>query len=302
MNSVLSIDNLSKSYGQVKAVQNLSFSVEKGSVFGILGPNGSGKTTTLGMLLGVLQPDAGNFSWFGKAPAAESLKKIGAILETPNFFPYLSGIQNLRIVADIKEVPYSRIDPVLEQVNLSNRGKDNFKNYSLGMKQRLALGAALLNQPEVLVLDEPTNGLDPQGIAEVRQLITQIAQDGTTILLASHLLDEVEKVCTDVAILKSGQLLFSGPVSEILTGSGSEYVELNAPDIAKLKAALQQHPEIENLINRAPGLVATFTRPITGVELNDYLHQQGVTLGHLAVRQKSLETQFLELTSKNKAQ
>ncbi|MCB9231669.1 MAG: ABC transporter ATP-binding protein [Bacteroidia bacterium] len=299
MNPVLTLSNLSKNFGNLKAVNSVTFSVEKGSVFGILGPNGSGKTTTLGMLLGVLQPSGGNFSWFGEAPSAASLKRIGAILETPNFYPYLSGKANLKLVAAIKECGEDRIEEVLRQVNLLDRAKDKFRTYSLGMKQRLALAAALLNEPEVLVLDEPTNGLDPQGIAEVREVIGQIADSGTTILLASHLLDEVEKVCREVAILKKGELLYCGPVEGVSNDLSAQYVELSADDLKALEQVLSKHPQIMRITPRDKGLIATFTETIHGGDLNGYLFQQGIVLNHLAVRQKSLEAQFLELTNKN---
>ena len=201
MPAVLTIDHLHKRYGKIQAVNDLSLEIEEGSVFGILGPNGSGKTTTLGMLLSVIRPDFGSFSWFGRSAAsprdaAVSRKRIGAILETPIFYPYLSAVENLKIVAQIKGCQYERIDEVLRTVDLLERKDDTFKHYSLGMKQRLAIASALLVDPQVMILDEPTNGLDPQGIAEIRSLIVQIAGQGKTIILASHLLDEVQKVCT----------------------------------------------------------------------------------------------------------
>lgn len=297
METVLSIQALSKNYGKVEALKEVSFEIGKGSVFGLLGPNGSGKTTTLGILLGVIRSNAGSFSWFNGTSQKENLKRIGAILETPNFYPYLSGEKNLKIVADIKEVPYSRIEEVLELVKLRERKKSAFKTYSLGMKQRLAIGAAMLNNPEVLVLDEPTNGLDPQGIAEVRTLIQAIAKEGTTIILASHLLDEVQKVCDHVAVLNQGKLLFSGKVSEVLEmGDQADYVELEAPDMKQLYEVMQKFPGVKSLKKNASGHMVVFFESKPDVSsLNQFLIGEGITLSHLAVKQQSLEKQFLAL-------
>ncbi|NNE29709.1 MAG: ATP-binding cassette domain-containing protein, partial [Saprospiraceae bacterium] len=215
--SILQTQGLTKKYKKITALDGLSFSIDKGQVFGLLGPNGSGKTTTLGMLLDVLQPTSGSYSWFGQKPSADARKKIGAILEVPSFFPYLSAVQNLRIVEKIKGHPDTDIDGVLRLVGLFERKDDKFKTYSLGMKQRLAIASALLANPPVLILDEPTNGLDPQGIVEIRQLIKDIASSGKTIILASHLLDEVQKVCTDFMVLQKGKKIFQGNVKEALS-------------------------------------------------------------------------------------
>ena len=242
MESVLSIQHLNKHYGRLHAVNDLNLEVPRGSVFGILGPNGSGKTTTLGMLLDVLSVDSGAFYWFGKPSNKAVRKRIGAILETPNFYPYLNAVRNLKIVADIKGAPYDQIGEVLKRVGLYERRNDSFKTYSLGMKQRLAIAGALLNNPEVLVLDEPTNGLDPQGIAEIRELIVRISQEGVTILLASHLLDEVEKVCTDVAVLKKGQLLFLGKVDQVLGDRDTTLFEVASEDLDGAEGRLQLAP------------------------------------------------------------
>ena len=232
MEQILTIDNLNKKYGTVQAVKNLSLQIEKGSVFGILGPNGSGKTTTLGIALGVIKPTSGSFEWFGKPLNKAALLRIGAILEQPNIYPYLSAVNNLKIVADIKKTNYDRIDEVLRLVDLYDRRNDKYRNFSLGMKQRLAIASALINDREVLVLDEPTHGLDPKGIAYLSAIINKIAQQGTTIILASHLLDEVEKVCTHVAVLKKGETLLTGPVTDVLAANAT--VELSAEDENKL--------------------------------------------------------------------
>jgi ABC-type multidrug transport system ATPase subunit len=226
LETVLSIQDLTKNFGRITAVSQLNLEVKRGQVFGMLGPNGSGKTTTLGMLMGVVNPTAGIFSWFGEPPTNKVRKKIGAVLEHPIFYPYLSGQKNLELMAMIKEAPIENISKVLDIVELTPRRNDKYKTYSLGMKQRLAIASALLNDPIVLILDEPTNGLDPMGIAEIREIIKRIAADGKTIILASHLLDEVQRVCTHFAVLKRGNLMHIGPVDDV--GKGEELVEVIA--------------------------------------------------------------------------
>lgn len=297
--TVLEINNLSKQYGKTLAIDTLSFQVPKGSVFGILGPNGSGKTTTLGIVLNVLNATSGSFQWFSNSEApSQSLKKVGAILETPNFYPYMSGAGNLRIVADIKNCNPERIPEMLALVNLQGRGKDKFKTYSLGMKQRLAIASALLNDPEVLVLDEPTNGLDPQGIAEIRELILNISQQGKTIIIASHLLDEIEKVCTDVVVLKKGNLLFQGKVDALSVGNEEILIEVASNDLKKLAEILQTYPSIlEVKSNDTKTLLIKAQSSLTTQELNEFLFSQGIIVSHLVLKPKSLETQFLELTA-----
>lgn len=226
METVLELNNLTKVFGKITAVDSLSFSVNKGDIYGILGPNGSGKSTTLGMVLNVVNPTSGSWKWFGEEPQQEHLKRIGAIIERPNFYPYLTATQNLKIVAKIKNANPNNIEHKLRTVGLYDRKDSVFSTYSLGMKQRLAIAAALLNDPEILILDEPTNGLDPQGIRDIRDIIRQIAIGGTTILLASHLLDEVEKVCSHVVVIKNGKKLYSGKVDEMTASYG--YIEVNA--------------------------------------------------------------------------
>ncbi|WP_205703396.1 ABC transporter ATP-binding protein [Hymenobacter radiodurans] len=235
---ILEIENLSKSYGSTQALKGLNLTVEAGSVYGLLGPNGSGKTTTLGIALGVLQPSGGSVRWFGGQISSASKRRVGALLETPNFFPYLSARQNLQIAAEVKGADPSTIAEALEITGLAARQHDAFRGYSLGMKQRLALASTLLGRPEVLVLDEPTNGLDPQGIAEVRALVLRLAAEGKTIILASHLLDEIEKVCTHVAVLQRGELRAAGPVSDILAVADRVVLRLapNAAPAALLEA------------------------------------------------------------------
>ncbi|MEZ5007895.1 MAG: ABC transporter ATP-binding protein [Chitinophagales bacterium] len=295
MSSVLTIRNLSKRYGHIQAVNDVSFEVERESVFGILGPNGSGKTTTLGIVLDVIKSDVGSYSWFDSERHTNDIKRrVGAILETPNFYPYLSGHKNLKIVADIKGVPYSKITTVLDKVSLLGRKDSRFKEYSLGMKQRLAIASALLSDPEVLVLDEPTNGLDPEGIRQIRDLIKQIASEGKTIILASHLLDEVEKVCTHVGILKSGNLLKYGNVNEIL--SEEVLLEVATDNLAALKAAIAEYPSL-SLIDEVNGKlsVKSLDPALNATTLNKSLLEKGIVLNHLVSKKSSLEDQFLKI-------
>lgn len=297
LSTVLETKGLSKNYGKLRAVDHLSLTVEEGSIFGILGPNGSGKTTTLGMVLGVLNPTEGDFSWFGQKADAEVRKQIGAVHETPNFYPYLSGENNLRIVCKIKGVPYSRVDEVLKMTGLLERKRSKFKTYSLGMKQRLAIAATLLADTRALVLDEPTNGLDPQGIAEIRELIIQIAHSGKTIILASHLLDEVEKVCTHVAVLKKGKLLASGPVGNVL--ADEDRLEVAAADMPKLEAALQSYQGVSNIEKVPRGFLVAFDGATDAAQLNRYLAGQGIYVSLLNTKKKTLESQFMELIGKD---
>lgn len=295
MDTVLATKNLNKRYGRVQAVNNLNLEVPRGSVFGILGPNGSGKTTTLGMSLSVIHPTSGQCFWFGEEVSPKMLKKIGAILEGPLFYPYLSGVNNLKVVAKIKDVPFNRIPAILDTVGLSERGDSAFKTYSLGMKQRLAIGAALLNNPEVLILDEPTNGLDPQGIREIRMLIRQIAEGGTTILLASHLLDEVEKVCDHVAVLKKGNLIFNDRVDRM--GGQVPTLVLAAGEMQLLENVLATWTEVQKISLDEGQLMVEFKEDPDPASINQRLQEAGVVLSHLALRKSRLEDQFLELVS-----
>ena len=292
-NKVLEIRNLSKSYGRLRALDTLSLTVEKGSVFGILGPNGSGKTTTLGILLDIIKPDSGEYFWFGNKPDAAIRKRIGALLEQPLFYPYLSAVDNLKIVADIRGSAYDQIDEVLEMVGLSDRKRYDYRSFSLGMKQRLAIAAALLGNPEVLILDEPTNGLDPKGIADIRNLILKVAQQGFTIILASHLLDEVEKVCSHVLVLEKGKKRYAGPVREAL--GNAQIMEVAAKETETLKQALKQIREVTSVTPQNGRLVLEVEEALSPEELNRLLAGRHIFLSHLSVRSKSLENYFLEL-------
>jgi len=293
--TILEINKLSKKYKDVLALDRLSLKVEKGTVFGLLGPNGSGKTTTLGILLGVLRQSSGSYSWFENGDATGNRLRIGALLETPNFYPYLTAIQNLKIVAKIKKIdnPIDRIESVLKIVNLYDRRNSNFKTYSLGMKQRLAIAGALLNDPEVLVLDEPTNGLDPQGIAEIRELIIKIAKEGKTIIIASHILDEIEKVCTHVAILKFGDLIRQGTIKEII--GGENFVIIAANDMTLIKTVIDENAQMEVSKSADTEITIKVTKEMTTEMINQYFFDKGVVLSKLKSHSESLEKQFLEI-------
>ncbi|MBS1578673.1 MAG: ATP-binding cassette domain-containing protein [Bacteroidetes bacterium] len=296
MQQILSVNNLSKQYGKIHALNNVSFNVPKGCVYGILGPNGSGKTTTLGIILDILKANTGNFLWFEDNPQNYKTK-IGSLLETPNFYHYLSAVNNLKITQAISNRGNENdIDEVLEIVNLSQRKNSKFSTYSLGMKQRLAIAAALLGSPDVLVLDEPTNGLDPVGIAEIRELIKKLAQQGKTIIMASHLLDEVEKVCTHVAILKKGNLLVNGNVNEVL--ANEDIVEVNASDKQTLIQILNNMSGYTKLVEEKNAIQLFYPQGTAQLDtINEYCFNNGVTLNMLTQKKKSLEAKFFELTN-----
>lgn len=289
----LTIRNLSKSYGSLLALDGLSLTVDAGQVFGLLGPNGSGKTTLLAILLDVLRPSAGSFTWFEGKEGEHVRKRIGALLETPNFYPYLDADQNLAIVAAIKRAS-TPLDDLLELVQLKERRRSPYRTYSLGMKQRLALAACLVGDPDVLILDEPTNGLDPEGMVEVRHIIQEIAARGKTIMIASHMLDEVEKICSDVAIIKKGRLLAVGAVGSIL--SDQPTVEVGAADIEKLREALSGSRLIRKIIRDGSHLILELEPGGNPGELNRLAFEHGVVLDHLVVKRQSLEVEFLEIT------
>ncbi len=299
METILSINNLNKKYNKyVHAVNNVSLEIKKGNVYGILGPNGSGKSTTLGIVLNVVNKTSGNYSWFGgKLDNHEALKKVGAIIERPNFYPYMTAKQNLELVCKIKNMDYSKVQEKLTLVGLVDRENSKFNTFSLGMKQRLAIASALLNDPEILILDEPTNGLDPQGIHQIRDIIRLIASQGTTILLASHLLDEVEKVCSHVLVLQKGKILYSGTVDGMSSNEG--YFELQSENKDTLISVIQAHPAIEKVVIDEGKVLVYLKSPLEASDLNKYLFENNIYLNHLVKRKSSLEDQFLELT-KNK--
>ena len=296
MENILTINNLTKKFGPITAVKDLSFSIQKGNVYGILGPNGSGKSTTLGIVLNVVNKTSGDFTWFdGNTSTHEALKKVGAIIERPNFYPYMTALQNLKLVCKIKGVPYDKVEEKLDIVGLLDRKDSKFSTFSLGMKQRLAIASALLNDPEILILDEPTNGLDPQGIHQIREIIRKIASLGTTILLASHLLDEVEKVCSHVVIIRKGVKLYSGPVDEMNASHG--FYELKSNENERLRSWLQSQNTFGTIKEDGDKLIAFLNEELDASELNRKTFDEGIILTHLVKRKESLEEQFLQLTN-----
>jgi ABC-2 type transport system ATP-binding protein len=296
LETILTITNLNKVYNKyVHAVKNLSLEIHKGNVYGILGPNGSGKSTTLGIVLNVVNKTSGDYSWFGgKMQTHEALKKVGAIIERPNFYPYMTAKENLELVCKIKGINYAKVQEKLQVVGLEERQDSKFSTFSLGMKQRLAIASALLNDPEILILDEPTNGLDPQGIHQIRDIIKHIASQGTTILLASHLLDEVEKVCTHVLVLRKGEMLYSGSVDGITSNEG--FFELKSDNHQNLKSILTNHQAVEKVVEEDGKVLVYLKKSLEPQDLNKYLFENNITLQHLIKRKHSLEEQFLELT------
>jgi ABC-2 type transport system ATP-binding protein len=297
METILSIEGISKSYKKIKALKNLTLTIPKGSVFGILGPNGSGKTTMMSIVLDILKADTGSYNWFGLPNSHEERKRIGSLLETPNFYHYLSAVDNLKVTQAISgRGNDAAIDEVLEIVKLTERKNSKFSAYSLGMKQRLAIGAALMGNPEVLLLDEPTNGLDPVGIAEIRELIKSLAQKGITIIIASHLLDEVEKICTHVAILKKGTLLTSGPVDEVL--SNEDIVEVAAANMEQLKKCIANMGGFTSIKEENDRIQIHYPIGRSNLEMiNSHCFNNGITLQLLLSKKKSLESKFFELTN-----
>ena len=302
--TVLEITSLSKNYKKIKAVNQLNLQVEEQMVFGLLGPNGSGKTTTLGMLLGVIRQTKGHYSWFKNGAKDENRKRIGALLETPNFYPYMTAFQNLEIVAKIKGISNGSgdfnqsIEDVLKTVDLYDRKDSKFKTFSLGMKQRLAIASALLGNPDVLVLDEPTNGLDPQGIAEIRELIIKIGKNGKTIIIASHILDEIEKVCTHCAILRKGQLLKTGTIAEIIGNQDVTLVRIGTENLNQVTSIIESNQDLRIYKELDEGLILSVKSGTKASEINKYFFDKGVVLNELQEFNESLENQFLEIVNK----
>ncbi|MFQ5747331.1 MAG: ABC transporter ATP-binding protein [Gemmatimonadota bacterium] len=294
---VIETHGLTKRFHDTLAVDAISFRVERGQVFGFLGPNGSGKTTTIGMLLGIITPSGGGVRLLGKTGARglhAARQRVGATLETPNFYPYLSGRDNLRLVANVKGVGPGAIDEALELVGLTARARSRFRAYSLGMKQRLALAATVLGDPELVILDEPANGLDPEGMREIREIILELARRGKTIFLSSHLLWEVERTCTDVAIIRKGRIVRQASVAELTAGSA--VAGLKAADMEALEAAVRAYPAAASVRRRDGMVVAELSDDDLGA-LNGYLAGRELFVSHLARVQRTLEDAFLEVTS-----
>lgn len=304
--AIIETDGLTKRYSgglrnsDTLAVDRISFRVEPGQVFGFLGPNGCGKTTTIGMLLGIITPTAGSFRLLGGSTPRElheARQRIGATLEYPNFYPYLNCRDNLQLVARVKGRGETEIQDTLELVGLLDRQKTKFKACSLGMKQRLALGATMLGDPELIILDEPANGLDPAGQREIREIIGELASRGKTIFLSSHLLHEVERTCTDVAIVEAGRLVKLGSVDEITS--------------ARIVVAIRAEGALETLSATASGFpgataarieedrVLVFLERAEVAELNRFLVERGIYVSHLTLERQTLEDAFMDLTGSN---
>lgn len=294
--NVLQTNNLTKKYGSLVAVDKINFSVESGQIMGLLGPNGSGKTTTLGLILSILKPTEGSFEWFENRYNGNHRRKIGAILETPNFYPYLDADENLDIIRQIKQVDDNNYDELLTLVRLAGRRKSKFRTYSLGMKQRLAIAATLIGNPELVIFDEPTNGLDPEGIAEVRNILAEIASRGKTVIMASHILAEVEKICTHVTILKNGKLLSSGPVGSIL--SDDITIEISATNKSQLKAFLESYTGVNRVKDIGTHIECTAEPELVISRLNKAACDHGLEINHLVSRKRKLEEEFLEITNR----
>jgi ABC-2 type transport system ATP-binding protein len=292
---VVETKGLSKVYGKtITAVDRLDLDVYRGEVYGFLGPNGAGKTTTIRMLLGLIHPSSGTAQVMGAAPGTpNSLIKVGAIVETPAFYPYMSGRDNLRLLAMYCGVSMTRVDATLEQVELTPRAKHKFSTYSLGMKQRLGIAAALLKEPDLLILDEPTNGLDPQGMADVRNLIIELGKGQRTVLISSHLLSEVELMCTRVGVIKKGKIVAEGTIDE-LRGAATLTVRGTPADLAK--TILVQDVGAENVAELGDGSFSLKVDARRTAEINTHLVQAGVAVSELHMDERSLEDIFMELT------
>lgn len=295
MENILTITNLNKKFGRIHAVKDLNINIQRGNIYGILGPNGSGKSTTLGIVLNVVNKTSGEFKWFdGNLETHEALKKVGAIIERPNFYPYMTAQENLELVCKIKKISKSKVQEKLELVGLLDRKDYPFKTFSLGMKQRLAIASALLNDPEILILDEPTNGLDPSGIHQIRDIIQQIASQGTTILLASHLLDEVEKVCTHIMIMRKGEMLFKADVNEMR--SQNSYFEIGADNLMDLENILKSNFSVSKIEPKESHLNIYFSEDQNPTLINKLLFESGISINHLLKKKQSLEQIFLNIT------
>jgi ABC-2 type transport system ATP-binding protein len=297
--SVLQIKNISKRYGNIIAVNNLELTVNKGDVYGILGPNGSGKTTTLSIILGILKPESGSYRWEDNDDNVLINKKIGSLLEQPNFYPYLSILKNLKIAATIKELNFKGEDEferVLQITKLSERRHSQFRTLSFGMKQRLTLASVLLGDPQVLILDEPTNGLDPEGIADVRNIILAEAKKGKTIILASHILDEVEKVCSHVAILKRGNLIANGLVSELI--KADDVIILSTEKIDEIYDLLVRSGMYKRMDKKGNDIYITLNEDYKPKDLNEFAFKNGFVLSKFEIKKSTLEEKFLEIVKK----
>jgi ABC-2 type transport system ATP-binding protein len=292
---VIESENLTKRYRpHIMAVDGLDMQARRGEVYGFVGPNGAGKTTALRMFLGLVRPSSGSCMVLGQKPGApDALARIGALVETPAFYPYLSGRNNLRVLARHAGVSYSRIEPVLEEVELSGRGNDRFKTYSLGMKQRLGMAAALLKDPELLILDEPTNGLDPAGMAEMRHLIRNLGQGNRTVLLSSHLMGELEQICDRIGVVKDGKIVAEGSLDELRHGTR---LKLRAKPVEKARELLASLDGVSQTEIQDPDILIIEADPSLAADINRLLVGAGIDVSELTTTQNSLESVFLSLT------
>jgi len=292
---VIESESLTKRYRpHIMAVDGLSMQARRGEVYGFVGPNGAGKTTALRMFLGLVRPTSGSCTVLGEKPGSpHALARIGALVETPAFYPYLSGRNNLRVLARHAGVPYARIEPILEEVELSGRGDDRFKTYSLGMKQRLGMAAALLKDPELLILDEPTNGLDPAGMAEMRHLIRNLGRGNRTVLLSSHLMGELEQICDRIGVVKDGKIVAEGTLDELRHGTR---IKLRAKPVEQARELLAALDGVGKVETRDGDTLLIEADPTLAAYLNTLLVTAGVEVSELTSVQNSLESVFLSLT------
>ena len=301
MEYILRTNTVSKKYTNYYAVDKVSISIKKGEIYGLIGENGAGKSTLMKMIAGLVEPSEGSVELFGNFVPQTERYRIGCVIESPALYAELTAKQNLEVFRKAYGLSSKEsVQQILKQVGLSQYENKIVKKFSLGMKQRLAIASALLNDPEILILDEPTNGLDPQGIHQVRDIIRLIASQGTTILLASHLLDEVEKVCSHVLVLRFGKILYNGKVDEMV--SHNAYFELQSNNNQQLIEVLKNHPELDNYENNEEKIIAHFKTQVDSAELNGFFFEKGISLNHLVKRKQSLEEQFLTLTNSTETQ
>jgi ABC-type multidrug transport system ATPase subunit len=295
--AIVEARGLTKRYpGGVLAVDRLDMEVRHGEVFGFLGPNGAGKTTTLRMLVGLMRPTSGSATVAGAAPGApEGLARIGSMIESPAFYPYLSGRDNLRFSARLCRVPDRRVDAALDQVGLLSRARERFAAYSMGMRQRLGVAAALLKEPELLLLDEPSNGLDPEGMVEMREMIRGLGQGERTVLLSSHLLNEVEQICTRIGVIQGGRMIAVGTL-ESLRGSAGLTLRAHPEDRARQRLA-----ELlgAGAVSQHDGAFQLSVDPARAGEINTALVREGLVVSELRPHERSLEEVFLQLTQEH---
>lgn len=298
---VVRTEHLTKRFGHLVAVEDLNLEIHQGEVFGFLGPNGAGKSTTIGMMLGLIEPTAGEVEVFGldvRSNLASILPRVGVLMENPGFYPYLSGWDNLHLFARVTGgVADHRIEQLLELVELSGRARDKFKTYSQGMKQRLAIACALLHDPEFIILDEPTTGLDPAGMKEIRDLIIRLGQEGKTIFLSSHRLHEVEQVCGQVAIIKQGRTIAQGMMKDLLKRGGMLQLRVTEPDRAM--AVLREQSWISSLA-REDDLLLLGVSVERAAEVSALLAENGIFVSEMKTREDTLESFFLEMTAEGR--